>query len=176
MLLRLKTEDPHGTVPLDRDITVWSLPLVPAVGIRWTTHTGRLRAVPTSRYCYLHPKRAETRSRRSSRRRQRRPSRPSSERCASSRRRAGRPARSPRSGHSGRSSPQHRRRATSRAASRRRTRRSCLPADDFELVVATVGHPRDVAGIDIEDLADAEPVVVHQWNRDLVLEGVGGLG
>ena len=50
ILLRLQAEESQGW-----DITVCSLPLVPAVGIRWTSHEGRLRAVPTSRYSYPHP-------------------------------------------------------------------------------------------------------------------------
>jgi len=44
------------------DITVCSPPLVPAVGIRWTSHKGRLKAVPTSRYSYPRPNWPKTRS------------------------------------------------------------------------------------------------------------------
>lgn len=51
-----------------------------------------------------------------------------------------------------------------------------FPADDFELVVPAVGHPRDVLRLDVEDLADPEPAVADQLNRDLVLEGVGSSG
>ena len=40
ILLRVNAEESHGTAPLDWDIRVCSLPLVPAVGIRWTTHIG----------------------------------------------------------------------------------------------------------------------------------------
>jgi len=58
--LRVNAEESHGTAPLDCDITVCSLPLVPAVGIRWTSHIGGLRAVPTSRYSYLLHRRQDS--------------------------------------------------------------------------------------------------------------------
>jgi len=57
ILLRLKPEESRGW-----DIRVCSLPPVSAVGIRRTGHRGRLRAVPTSRYSYLHPNWVQTRS------------------------------------------------------------------------------------------------------------------
>jgi len=57
ILPRLKTRESHGTAPLDWDIRVCSLPPLPEVGILERGREGRLRAVPTSRYSYLHPNR-----------------------------------------------------------------------------------------------------------------------
>ena len=52
ILPSLKTRESHGTAPLSWDIRVCSLPLVPAVGIRWRSPEGRLQTVSTSRYSY----------------------------------------------------------------------------------------------------------------------------
>jgi len=62
ILPRLKTRESHGTAPLDWDIRVCSLPPLSEVGILERGREDRLRAVPTSRYSYLHPNRVQTRS------------------------------------------------------------------------------------------------------------------
>jgi len=42
ILLRLQVEESHGTAPPGWDIRVCSLPLVPAVGIRWASRKARV--------------------------------------------------------------------------------------------------------------------------------------
>ena len=62
ILLRVNSEESHGTAPLGWDIRVCSPPPLSEVGILERGHEGRLQAVPTSRYSYPHPNRVQTRS------------------------------------------------------------------------------------------------------------------
>jgi len=62
ILTRVNAGESHGTEPLDWDIRVCSPPPLSGVGILGRGHEGRLLAVPTSRYSYLHPNWVQTRS------------------------------------------------------------------------------------------------------------------